>query len=299
MKSLFNFIILLLIAVLSAKLFAAASADKTYMVDLSQSDNLKAFFDAGLRPWRLPGLENSDCILQNDNLRIILPGSISFNLQTELVNISVLAGNQLDRLDITCASKPFHDAANDIRKICQDLQISTNGLDDFAAGKRGIAWGGIKTINEIFVQVRLQSEPSLSGPMAMLAATIVWHHPDATMKFLTSPIQPPPGYENVSMDPPPRDPNRKQLPEHDTTYYQNQVKQIVQQIAAAEASGTKPNSQAPVATTPTQTPLPAPIPPITRANATPAQMPTSWFSPWIGLLAILLIIAAIYALKKK
>jgi hypothetical protein len=276
---------------------AAAGPGQEHTLDLSQSDNLKAFFDAGLRPWRMPGLESDECVLMNENLQIILPGKLSFHLQTEMVTISVLVGNQLQHLDITCPSQPMSQAASDIRQICQDLQISTDGLDDFAAGKRGIAWGGIKTSGGIMVQVRLQSEPSLSGPAAMITAFIEWKIPNATMRFLTSPIQPPPGYENVSMDPPPRDPNRKQLPEHDTAYYQNQVRQLVQQVAAAKAAGTMPNSQVPTVTTPTQVPLP--VPPVTRANATPAPMPTSWFSPWIGLLAILVVIAIIYALRKK
>jgi hypothetical protein len=309
MTWLLHYVKLLLLAVIPAQfMFAADGADGVHTVDLSQSNNLKAFFDAGLRPWRLQGLESSECMLMNENLRIILPGNTSFSLKTEMVGISVLAGNQLATIDITCASKPIGDAAKDIRKILQDLEISTDGLDDFLSGKnfqqtKALAWGRGKTFNGVYVQIRVQSVPSLSSPMAMLTATILWHYPDATMKFLTSPIQPPPGYENVSMNEPPRDPNRKQLPEHDTQYYQNQVSQMVNRLPSGTSPTAPPNGQtspsAASRTTPTQSTIPSSIP--SKSSATVPQAPpsASWFNPWYGLLAVLLVIATIYALRRK
>lgn len=277
-------------------MFAANSMDNVPTVDLSQSDNLKAFFDAGLRPWRLPGLENSNCELMNKELNIVLPENLAFHLKAEIVDISVLAENQLATIEISCPAKPGKDAANETRQICQDLQISTDGLDDFASGKRGIAWGGIKTINkQLFVQIRLQSVPSLSGFSAMLTATIAWNYPDATMKFLTGPIQPPPGYENVSMDEPPRDPNRKQVPEHDASYYQNLTTQIYNQRSSAAVPPTAVNSQT-ISNAPN-----SPTSPLakTAAVAPPSPAPTFWLNPWFGLLALLIIIATVYVLRKK
>ena len=45
------------------------------------------------------------------------------------------------------------------------------------------------------------------------------------MKFLTSPVQPPPGYENASMDPPKVNPNQQGFPKHDFDYYKTQAEQ--------------------------------------------------------------------------
>ena len=274
---------------------AQTPAPAEYVVDLSKSDNLKTIFDAGVRPWRMPGLEDDSCMLENINVKFLLPEELGFSLQTDVFVIKVLEGNQLARFDITCKTKSFAESGSDIRKVCKDLGISTDGLDLFLAGKGGLGWRGTKQINKMNIDIMIESEPSVSGPAAALSCDIEWNIPDSSMRFLSSPIQPPAGYENVSMDPPPRNPNARQVPEHDTQYYQDQTSQMIKQhstgTAAPQASNSppKPASNA----TPTITPKPS----------TPQLASTSpWNSSKTGWLALIIIFIALliaYANKRK
>ncbi len=184
---------------------ADVTTEAAHTVDLRQDNNLKAFFDGGLRPWRLPGLENYTCVLMNEDFRILLPGNTSVRLQPEMVQISVLAKNEIDRIDITYHTKPRLEADKDMKQICHDLQLPTDGSNNITGRDRDGDWGAIKVINDrLSVHVGLQTAPTLTVNNAMLWVVIEWKYPDASMKFLTGPIQPPPGYENVSMDEPAR-----------------------------------------------------------------------------------------------
>ena len=75
-----------------------------------------------------------------------------------------------------------------------------------------------------------------------------WKREGAPMKFLTSPIQPPLGYENESMAPPKVNPNQKGYPEHSPEYYKDLIDKM-------KAGGTNVISPAPIV--PPQSPSPS------------------------------------------
>ncbi len=247
------------------------------------------------------------CELGNENLKIILPGNVSMGIIVGNVDISVLAGNELSSFDAFCESEPLEDAAQQAKKICQSIGIATNRLDDYikaldSPGRKTLGWAGDATINGIEVQVRLQLVPSMQDARAEVMATIIWPHPDETMKFLTEPIKPPPGYENVSMDPPPRIPHSPSIPEHDTNYYRSQALQARDQLASGTMQTTtskQPSASGALSSTTPTGFSPSSIP--SESSSSSPQVPVSafWFNPWYGLLAVVLVIATIYAIKRK
>lgn len=289
-------------------LSAETSNDVVHTVDFSQSSNLKTIFDAGLRPWHLQGLENMHCELGNENLKIILPGNVSISIIAGNVDVSVLAGNDLSSFDVFCESEPLDVATKQAKVICQSIGVATNRLDDYirtlnSPGSKTLGWAGDTTINGIDVQVRLQLVPSMQGARAEVMATIIWPHPDETMKFLTEPIKPPPGYENISMEPPPLIPHSPSIPEHDSNYYRNQALQARDKLSSGTALIITSSSQATVGASSsaaaTQSPNLTSVPSESSATAPQASPSASRINPWYGLLAILLIIATVYALRKK
>jgi hypothetical protein len=181
------------------------NSPRQYTVDFSKTDNLKAVFDAGLRPWRLLGLENSVCMLGKENLKIVMSGNANFTLKANMVSMEVLEGNHLYSVDLNTAPMTIDAAADVARDVCKGLNIDSKGLDVFVAGiggpARGVpAWGGHAKINGVFIQVRFETLPSFTRNLAQVAITIRWPVPSPVLSA-EHPIRPPPGYENVSMDP--------------------------------------------------------------------------------------------------
>jgi hypothetical protein len=291
---------------LALGLEAATNQPTQHVIDFSAGHNLKTIFDAGLRPWRLPGLENANCMLDRVNLKMIFPGKVNFSVIGNSVDMDILAKNEIYRMDIECDPGTRDAAVAQARDICGQLGISTQSLDDYLANlTKGppvkLGWGTELDLEGVEIEVHMLLIPSMNGPAAEDSVTITWPIPDAQMKFLTAPIQPPPGYENVSMDPPPRDPNQKPFPDPNSPT----MGQLLAQRGNASdtgpiASSDTPLTSASTGTTPTQKATSAPLPSQTEPKAAQtSSLTTSWLSPWYGLLAILVVILTIYVCKRK
>jgi hypothetical protein len=73
-----------------------ADSRERHVIDFSQSDNLKVWFDARLRPLRIPGLESADCDIDEALLTIRLPGGRGFDLDVQRASFSILEGNAIE-----------------------------------------------------------------------------------------------------------------------------------------------------------------------------------------------------------
>lgn len=184
------------------------------IIDLRQGDNLKLIFDGGLRPYRLQGLESSCCVIDKASLTVIVPHASPFKFKVDRSSIQLLDGNEIASIDLFGLNTSVPEAVSLTRTICGAWNVPTTGLDDAVAHlgtmpDSGKGWGAQFFQPGIRSYVRFQ--PLYYNPLFYL--NNIEGHVDVTfilgdyyngMKFLAGPIQPPPGYENISMAPPPR-----------------------------------------------------------------------------------------------
>jgi len=306
MKSIFY-----LFFVLGATFQFAAAADAPaviHTVDFRQTDNLKAIFDAGIRPTRVLGLESEDCEFGKERLRFLLPGNLDFSVDSESCDVSVLAENKIVSIALYAPQMKLAEGIEYTRKVATELGMDTKDLDQkkIDDGSRDYvdklpAWSGYLAKGNIEIQLRLEYARTRYIAFTELRVGISWDQPGSITHPLMDPIQPPPGYENVSMDPPPPIPSTgKPNPEHDVEYYRKQfhdnyMKALARQAGQAtgtqssdiQSSGTQGNS-------PKSQSKPAPH--------TPSSISDSLLTPQIGwwvLLGVLLLLFAVYAFRRN
>ena len=214
--------------------FVATSARAENPIDFSTSDNLKAVYDAGFRPWR-NGM--SSCHLDHVKVTVILPENAQFSLPAQMAGFTVLAGDQLSGADFYSEVTSTDEAVARTSEICVALGISTAGLDQAVPSfadrfSKPSYWAGRGKKGGISIQVTLDILPFFDHLEAKVYVFLQWKREGVPMKFLTSPVQPPPGYENASMAPPGVNPNQQGFPKHDLDYYKN----LIDQKKAEEAN---------------------------------------------------------------
>ncbi|MBI1816018.1 MAG: hypothetical protein HYR72_13645 [Deltaproteobacteria bacterium] len=105
------------------------SATERRTIDLRQGNNLKIIFDAGLRPWRTRGLEDSSCgVFHEEPLTIVLPSGEQIEIDIERAHFTVLAGNALNAADFFGVTEPVSRAVERVRSICGAVGLSDEGL---------------------------------------------------------------------------------------------------------------------------------------------------------------------------
>jgi hypothetical protein len=214
-----------------ATLFCLVTNLAADAIDFTKGHNLKEVFDAGVQPWRLQGLEGSQCIVTNQEVSFLFTDSKPFSLNAQIATFKVLAGNELTGMDVISEVMPFQDAVNKTQEIYDDLGMDKKPLDDFIAGLGKVVyqrlyWGGHVQKDDQRIQVTFTPLATPNFDTAKVYVTVDFGPFGQPMKFLTGPIQPPPGYENVSMDPPPLTPSAHPFPgTRDSYYYINEAKQ--------------------------------------------------------------------------
>lgn|SRR5882724_4642918 len=186
---------------------AVRGAERT-AIDLRRGDNLKLLFDAGLRPTRIPGLEKSKIQIGPTQLRIILPDGRNFDVDVERGEFGVIPGNLLYLAELFGVTEPVPRAIERARAICGTANISDAGLEEKANTLGSLpdsdkAWfksggnGGVK------VSVTFHPVWSMNQVKAQVWVALQWPRAAGSIHSLDEPIQPPPGFEDVSMEPAP------------------------------------------------------------------------------------------------
>jgi hypothetical protein len=194
-----------------------AYSEQVGTIDLRQGNNLKMIFDGGLRPYRLQGLESQSCVFDEAALTVILPNTSSFQFHANRASIHVLAENEIDVIDLFGEDTTVPEAANLVREICTAWKLPTTGLDESIAHLGtmpdvGKGWG--TELDQPDIRANVILKPLYYPSSVGAYVNITFHlgkHPHG-MNFLTKPIQPPSGYEKVSMDPPPFKPSNPPVP---------------------------------------------------------------------------------------
>jgi hypothetical protein len=247
----------------------AALADDEYTLNFQKGHNLKLIYDAGLRPWKTT---NSTCMVGGNGMKdithwkIILPDSDSFDYSSNMASFEVLEDFDLARIDFSGVDDmPIQDAAAMTKAICLAMKIPTTGLSDYVASldehakfnehtpEQSKGWGQRTELNDIRFNVALVMRPFMDHTSAQVNITIEWRDYlpkdwwKAPLKKSIADLRPPPGYEGVSMAPPPRDPNQKGFPAHDLDYYEKKIDEFKkQQIAAGNVTAAQLTPQPPI-----------------------------------------------------
>jgi hypothetical protein len=184
------------------------------IIDLREGDNLKMIFDGGLHPYRLQGLESSCCVFDKATVTVIVPHASPFTIKVDRASIQLLDGNQIASIDLFGLNTSVPEAVSLTKNICGAWNVSTTGLDDAVAHlgtvpATGKGWG--MEFNQPKIRAQVTFQPLYYNPLfywdnvgGYVNVTLILGDHYNGMKFLTGPIQPPPGYENISMAPPPR-----------------------------------------------------------------------------------------------
>lgn len=262
-------------------------------IDFSKSTNLKVVYDAGLRPWRVRPDEISNLHITDQSVRVIAPNGAAFTMSVQIGNFGILAENQLSKADFISQPTSLEEALRQAKNVAKALGIDISrgdgmgGLDEkaseFAAlGDQSAApqsWRGQSEINGVRYGVTLNPLFGLGETRGKVYVTIDFYERGKPMKFLAEPIKPPPGYENVSMEPPPRDPNQKPFPNPEYSF-----ENMVKRVEAAKAAKGRASTPA-MSPSPTASPTPPKPSPVVQTEP-PKSLPWPWIIGAILLLAV-------------
>jgi hypothetical protein len=261
-------------------------------IDFSKSTNLKALYDAGLRPWRVRPDEISNLLVTEQQVRVIAPNGKSFSMSLEIGDFAVLAENQLNTADFISHPTSLDNALRLAKDICQSLGVNVargdgmGSVDEKASEISTLGnktpvpqyWNGRSEINGMRYSVTLQPLFGYKETLAKVNVTLDFYQRGKPMKFLTVPIKPPPGYEHMSMEPPETNPS-KPFPNPEYSF-ENMVKRVE---AAKEAEGRAATpTMTPSASAPTTTLKPSPV----SQTESQKSFPWSWIIGAILLLAV-------------
>ena len=262
-------------------------------IDFSKSHNLKAIYDAGLRPWRVRANETRSLKITNEQVRIIGPGTNPFSVDVEIGDFRVLAGNDLGSADFISPPMSVQNASAKTREIAQALSIQMTGLAEKVSqlttlGRQTPApqyWNGRGEANDVRFEVTLNPLFGWEETRAKVSVSFTFYKPGGVTESLTEPIKPPPGYEHMSMVPPETHPEK---PFPDPAYSRENMRK---KIEDAKASGTP-------ASVKSSTPAPSPTKPSVAESPAPAIERKSPVWPWLVGMLVLVVIVAV-ALKRR
>jgi hypothetical protein len=250
------------IACWTAVVLAGAPGMAQNTIDFSKGANLKTIYDAGLRPWRVGAEERGMLFITEQKVRILTPGASPFNFDVEIGTFKILAENKLSKADFIGHPMSLLDAKAKAHEVCAALGLSTDGLDQSVSNFLRLGnqspppqyWSTYGEINGIRCALTFHPLFGFNETRAKVYVFFDFHKPGEPMKFLSKPITPPPGYEGVSMDPPPRNPNQKPVPDPAENLnmlkrvQQLQAKKEMPQLPGPSTANEKPQSPAEVKT---------------------------------------------------
>lgn len=295
---------LALLALLFVEFLAGASSSVAQnTIDFSRSTNLKAVYDAGLRPWTARPDQTGFLLITDQQVSVVTPNSGKFSMNVEIGNFGLLAANELSSAEFISQPVSISEATAKAREICQALQINMEigagmgGFEEKAAQLARLGnqapvpqyWNGRSEVNGVRYSVTLYPLFGLHETRGKVFVSLSFTDPGKPMKFLTEPVKPPPGYEHMSMEPPETNSSK---PFPDPAYRFDKIKQ---RIGESKAAGGR-------ASPPTMTPSsPLPTAPSKPSSVVQTESAKSFPGPWIIGAVLLLAVAGgiLFKLRRK
>lgn len=200
-------------------MFSVRAFSETTVV-LSSDETLLPFFKAGLHPKNESGLEEAYCKLPNQTTLTLDFGKIKLPPITADWQISVQHDERLitmtayvNRLLSKAEAKEMAEALN--RSFGLPFGEATKAIDGTNANGEASPKYHPKIkipVQSCIIEVGYNFNASMvrEKPLLLLLS-VEWHRSRKEVGARTSPIKPPPGYENLSMDPDPNDPGMTSL----------------------------------------------------------------------------------------
>ena len=169
-------------------------------------------FDGGLRPTQTPGLETDSCQIENVRVKIILSEKREVTMLVERGDFGVAANGKITAFDLYGPFEGIDEAVSKAERICQVLSLNPGNLVYLRTRPGSYerpnlsGWGGEIRTPEKRVNFMLRPRYQYKVNGAELSVTYRWQHGSKPIKFATAPLRPPPGYDSVSMTPPPLHP---------------------------------------------------------------------------------------------
>jgi hypothetical protein len=250
---------------------SAQAGSPFYTLDFQKNHDLKVVYNAGLRPWKVT---NSTCMVGGDGMKditnweIILPNGQSFRYSSNMASFEIMEDDSIGRIDFGGVDDtPISDATMMTKAICASLNIPTDGLDAMVGGLDPKAkfeghfnpeqgWGRRLAVAGLDFDLMYVVRPFFDHTSAQVNITMEWPNlapaPNPTMrplKKLISDLQPPPGYEGVSMQSP-RSHVQPGVPAHDANYYKQKIADAMNQQMEKENITPAEKAPTPVYTIP-------------------------------------------------
>ena len=221
MKNRLSLIILGFLLTTPCLLFSADGVEK-HTIDFSESTNLKAVYDAGLRPWRIRPDEISTLTITNEHVSVIAPNGNAFTMSVQIGRFTVIAEHQLVSAGFNSPLMSLSEATAKVREICQALEIDTAqgaGMGSLVEKVEQLTTMGNQTPSPQYwngrrergadgarYSVSLQAMFGFTETWGRVLVHLDFHEPGQPMNLSTEPLTPPPGYEHMSTERPETDP---------------------------------------------------------------------------------------------
>lgn len=198
---------------------ACAQVANVPTIDFTSGHNLRVVYEAGLRPWRTNPAERFTLMVDQERLGITLPQAKRFEMEVEHASFRLLDENELGSADFTSQPMTVEQGQELTKEICEALDVSTDGLDEFVArfhelvrnpaqGKRNEprTWTRFRVKKgDIRYHIVFHPLRGWDRSFSTVTFTAEFYEEGKPMKRLTEPVKQPPGFEHVSME---RDKNK-------------------------------------------------------------------------------------------
>ncbi len=210
----------------------------SYNLDLQNHPTLKTIYDAGMRPWRVT---NDHCMVggQGDyslhQVTLVFPESDPFTFPSEATSFSVFSDYELSEVNVKTVGLSSKDAKQLTSEICKALKFETKGLEEFFSSiDDKTRWSAFWTIDDERDDMRFhllcRPSPRMNETLYQVTLSAEWRPgtaADRRKRMLLTPMQPPDGYQTISMAVPTPPPGQKPVP--DPAYSFDAMKQKIEE----------------------------------------------------------------------
>ena len=279
-------------------------------INVSNDGQLGTFFDAGLRPFHFPSLENSVLGFKHiQAIFVMADGSRLPPFSSEWGQLHVQKDHKVSTVELRNSGVTLAEASSEISKwmsFSTSPQRTATDLDAFIKIVQANPMGysiGPRAVDHDFALQWKDTRNTLYGvwfhncrnqkrPLAVYMSVTLPLTPAEASAFFESPIPPPKGYETVSMTPP-KDFGPDTPPDSD------EVKKVMREGRMPDYSElmerkreVAPDPPNPAIKTP-ELVVEAPSPPATKTT------PPEGTGKWIALGLIIAVACALFGLKKR